>query len=525
MPTFTVSAWDVTVVAVYVVGVRIALGWFLARRVHVGGSEEYFLAGRSLRWPLIGLSFYVSNMSGSSFVGLPGSAYHDGIAVYHYEWMAAPILVLFAFFLLPVFLRARIDTAPEYLEKRFDRRLRYAFSAFLLLANVFIDAAAALFAGATVIQVLFPELPLWVTIAVISLLAGGYIVVGGLGAVVLNDALQAVLIGLGGLVTLILTWQAIPSWQAVVEAAPDRALHLVRPVDDPVLPWPGTITGVLVIGIYFWCTNQFMIQRALGAKSLEEARRGALLAGALKLPNLFILVLPGVMAITLYPELERPDLVFPTLAFDLLPDGLRGFMIAALAASILSSLEAILNSASTLFTMDFVRSLRPGLKDRELVRTGRIATVVFMVIAAAWAPQIQHFPTLWIFLQSILSYVTPPVVAVFLIGLSWRRANAPGALAGLLGGVLVGVAGWTSIEILGLAGLHFLYGAGLVLATSAFLMVGVSLTTAAPDVERVRDFTWQPEPWRAPSGPWIQDVRVLSVLLLAASAALVVWWR
>jgi SSS family solute:Na+ symporter len=355
---------------------------------------------------VIGLSFYVSNMSGSSFVGMPGSGYADGIAVYNYEWLPAPILVFFALFLLPGYLGRRVSTAPEFLEVRFGPASRRVFSAFLLLANIFIDAAAALYAGATVFQVLFPEVPMLVTIVFLSLLAGVYIAFGGLEAVVINDALQAVMIGLGGLAISVLTWMAIPSWSAVVEATPADHLHLFQPAGDPVLPWPGVFTGVLIVGLYFWCMNQYIIQRALGAASLEHARRGALFAGLLKLPNLFLLVLPGVMGVVIYPELERPDLVFPTLAFDLLPVGFRGLMLAALAAAILSSLESILNSAATLFTFDFYGRYFHNRSDAHLVRVGRISTIVFMGLAAAWAPQITRFPTLWQYLQSVLSYIT-----------------------------------------------------------------------------------------------------------------------
>jgi SSS family solute:Na+ symporter len=514
MPELRLSWPDVTVVVVYVVGVRVALGWYLSRAVRAGGSEEYFLAGRSLRWPLIGLSFYVANMSGSTFVGLPGTAYADGIAVYHYEWMAAPIMVLFVLVFLPAFLRARVYTAPQYLEHRFDRRMRLVFSGFLLFANVFIDAAAALYAGATVIRVVLPGVPLEVTIVVISLMAGVYIVAGGLGAVVLNDALQALLVAVGGIVILVLTWRAIPSWDAVTAAVPARNLHLMLPADDPFLPWPGLVSGVLIIGVYFWCTNQFMIQRALGARSLEDARKGALLAGFLKLPNLFLLVLPGVMAVALFPDLERPDLVFPTLAFELLPAGLRGFMIAALAAAILSSLEAILNSAATLFTVDFVQGMRPGLDDRGLLRVGRIATIGFTLLAAAWAPQIERFPTLWQYLQSILAYITPPAVVVFLAGILWRRTDARGALAGFVGGFGIGVAGWVLNELLGVTELHYLYAAGLVFALSAILVVAVSLLGEAPAERALTTWEWV----------GLGSSRLPTLVLLGLCLVVVLWW-
>lgn len=527
MPDLSVTALDVTILLGYVLGTRILFGWWIVRRRRGADAEGYFLGGRDIPWGIVGLSFYVSNMSGSTFVGLPGSAYLDGISVYHYEWLPALILVFFSFFLLPRYLAARVYTAPQFLEKRYGPGSKRLFSGFLLVANVFIDAASALYAGAMVFQVLFPALPLWLTVLLLSLVAGLYIVFGGLDAVVLNDAVQAVLILVGGTVIAWLAWRAIPSWEAVEAAVDPAALHLIQPVDDPVMPWPGIVSGVFVVGVYFWCTNQFVIQRALGARSLDHGRWGALLAGALKLPNLFILILPGVMAVVLYPELERPDLVFPVLAFDLLPVGFRGLVLAALAAAILSSLEAILNSASTLFTMDFVQDRVPDASDASLVRTGRIATLVFMALAATWAPQITRFPSLWQYLQSILSYVTPPVVVVFVGGIVWPRASRQAGFWTLAAGIPLGVVGWVTNEIVGLSEIQYLYASGVMLALGTALFVAVTAATPAPAPDRIRGLVWRdrtPEEAVAAGGPWWKDPRVLSGALLVASAVVVGWW-
>jgi SSS family solute:Na+ symporter len=322
----------------------------------------------------------------------------------------------------------------------------------------------------------------------------------------------------------VLAWQAVPSWDAVVEAAPPGALSLMQAADDPVMPWPG-LAGVFLVGMYFWCTNQFIIQRALGARTLDDGRWGSLFAGLLKLPNLFILILPGVFATVLYPDLDNPDLVFPMLAFDLLPFGLRGFMLAVLTAAMLSSLEAILHSASTLFTMDFVQTVRPDLSTQRLARWGRAATLVFMVFAVLWTPQISRFPTLWQYLQSILSYLTPPVVAVFLLGLFWRRANAAGALAGIAVGVPLGVVGWGVVEWLGLIELQFLYAATVMFVTGLALVVGVSLLTPAPPAREVERHLWRRQDAEVPAGrPWKKDYRLQAVLLLLLTLAVVVWW-
>ncbi len=530
MPSLTVAPIDLAILIIYVLGSRIIFGWYIARKRRQGDAEAYFLGGRNLHWVFIGLSFYVSNMSGSTFVGLPGSGYLNGIAVYHYEWLPAIILIVFITFVLPFYLEARVFTAPQFLERRFDHRAKLIFSGFLLLANIFIDAAAALYAGAMVLQVLFPGIPLWQIVTIAALIAGLYIFFGGLDAVVLNDTVQALLILIGAAAIAVITFVRLPSWPAFHQSVPLEDLRLINPASDPVLPWPGIITGVLIVGFYFWCTNQFVIQRALGARSLEHGRKGALLAGLLKLPNLFILIIPGVMARRLYPDLDNPDLIFPMLAFDLLPVGLRGIMLAALAAAILSSLESIYNSAATLFTMDFVKHYRPRLSETHLVRTGRVATIGFMALSALWAPQIASFPSLWQYLQSILSYITPPVVVVFVLGIFWRRGTAAAATATLSSGILMGIAGWYLNEIQGFYQIQFLYACGLMTLLCGLVFIGASLITTRPPDEHVETLTWNTAYWQAESAElikikWYLNYRYQSVALMTLAAILLAaWW-
>lgn len=530
MSSLTVSSLDVAILFAYVLGSRLIFGWYIVRKRRQGDAEGYFLGGRNIPWLFIGLSFYVSNMSGSTFVGLPGSGYLNGIAVYNYEWLPVVILIVFITFILPFYLESRVFTAPQFLEKRYNRHVKLIFSGFLLLANIFIDAASALYAGAMVMQVLFPAVPLWQTVAVAALIAGVYIFFGGLDAVVLNDTVQALLILLGGTVIAVMTFHRLPSWQAFKQTLPPAHLSLIQAVTDPVLPWPGILTGVLIVGLYFWCTNQFIIQRALGARSLEHGRRGALLAGLLKLPNLFILVLPGVMAQGIYPHLKTPDLVFPTLAFDLLPIGLRGLMLAALAAAILSSLESIFNSAATLFTMDFVKQFRPHLPEIALVRSGRAATIGFMILSALWAPQIARFPSLWQYLQSILAYITPPVVVVFILGIFWRRGTAAAATVTLAVGIPAGVVGWVCNEIAAVVQIQFLYACGLMTLLGGLIYTGASVVTATPLPHRTAPLTWSRAYWREESKqlrnkPWYRNYRYQSAGLLAVAIVVVTaWW-
>lgn len=530
MPVLTVSALDLSILVVYVLGSRLVFGWYIARKRRQNNSEAYFLGGRNIPWLFVGLSFYVSNMSGSTFVGLPGSGYLNGIAVYHYEWLSVVILIFFAAFILPFYLESKVFTAPQFLEKRFNFQTKLIFSGFLLFANIFIDAAAALYATAMVFQVVFPYIPLWQTVTVAAIVAGAYITFGGLDAVVLNDTVQALLILIGGFVIAVTTFNRIPSWHSFKLAVAPHSLSLIHPASDPVLPWPGIVTGVFIVGLYFWCTNQFIIQRALGARSLDHGRLGSLLAGLLKLPNLFILILPGLMARMLYPDLSNPDLVFPLLAFDLLPIGLRGLMLAALAAAILSSLESIFNSAATLFTMDFVHHFRPTLPEASLVLIGRVATLGFMLLAVLWAPQIARFPSLWQYLQSILSYITPPVVVVFVLGIFWRNGTAAAATVTLAVGIPLGVFGWTLNEIMDLYRVQFLYACGIMTVICGLLFLGTSFISRKPSSRKLLSLTWSRDYWQSESRqlkmtPWYRNYRVQSAGLLVLSLIIVgVWW-
>ena len=520
---FEVTWIDLTILIVYLIGSRILAIWLVSGKS--GDTDGFFLGGRNFVWPLIGFSLFATNMSGASFVGLAGAGYSSGIAVYSYEWMAAVILIIFIFFILPFYLRSGVFTMPEFLERRYDRRTRYGFAALLLFLSIFLDCAGALYAGGLVVKTLFPTWPIWWGVVILALLSGVLSITGGLGAVVISDAIQACVLILGGIIIFIVAWAAIPSWEAVEAAAPANALSIVQPLDDPFLPWPGLLTGVLIIGIYFWTTNQLIVQRTLGAKNLDHGRWGSIFAGFLKLPILFIMVLPGVMAIVLYPDLESPDLAFPTLAFDLLPIGVRGIILAALVAAITSTVDSILNSASTLVTMDFVRPLRPQTTDKQLVMVGRLTTGIVMIIAIFWAPQIQQFPSLWQYFQSILAYVTPPIVAIFFFGIFWQRSSATAAFVTFVGGIGLGVLGLIFVEILGWVPLHFLYASGVSFVLSCLCMFTVSMVSP-PSGKEVTSLIWTPQLWHDETAelrgkPWYQNYRYLSILLALTTAIIV----
>lgn len=520
--SFAFETLDLGVMAGYIVLVVVVGIWLSSSKADT--AEGYFLAGRSMIWPFIGISLFASNISSTTLIGLAGDAYSTGISVFNYEWMASLVLAFYAIFMLPFVLRSRVFTMPEFLERRFDGRVRSYFSVLTLFLNIFVDTAGSLYAGAVVLSLVFPDIPFWQTIAVLALLAGAYTILGGLAAVIYTDALQGIILMVGAIVIAVTAYDAVGGWANVVAAVEPAKLSLIRPLDDPGVPALGLI-GVLLLGFYFWCTNQFMAQRVLGAKTVEHGRYGALFAGLLKLPVLFIMVLPGTFAILLYPDLPKADLVFPTLMFDLLPAGLLGLVFAGFLAALMSQIDSTLNSASTLVTMDFIAPRRPDLNPKTLKRIGQLVAFIFMVLAVLWAPQIGKFGSLFKYLQAMLSYAVSPVAALFIVGLFWKRANASGAFAAILFGLFAGgLLFWLNV-VLDLLGLHFLLVAPILFVVSAVVMIVVSLTTAEAEKD-VSDLVWTPAFFRAETEelkalPLYKNYRVHALGLLAITATII----
>jgi SSS family solute:Na+ symporter len=439
-------------------------------------SDDYFLASRSIGWSALGLSLFATNMSGSTLVGLVGGAYQMGVAVYNYEWTAVVALIILITLFLPAYRRLGITTAPEFLERRFDARTRRGFSALALVGNVLIDMAGTLYAGAVVLRVVFPGLSLEACVGMLALLAGGYAIVGGLRAAVHTDVVQGGLLLLGATAVSAAAYWKVGGWGEVQATTEPAMRRLILPAGSEVVPWPGLFTGMLLLGVYYWCINQVMVQRTLAARSLGEARWGALFAGGLKLPVLFLLVMPGLFAAVLYPDLGNPDLVFPRLTVDLLPDGLRGLVLVGFIAAVMSSVDSVLNAASALLTMDFYAALRPEASEERLVAVGRIVAATVLVLGALIAPQIEHFASLWTYLQSALSYLTPPIVAVFLGGLFVRRVHRHAAFYTLVGG-----SGLAVLLLLLQPPLHFLYVAALLFVASLLLMSVLTWAVRCPN--------------------------------------------
>ncbi len=522
MPSYNITTIDLSIIAIYIIFI-IGLGIKLSKKHQ--NAADYFLAGRSMTWFFIGISLFASNISSTNLVGLAGNAYASGISVYNYEWMAVVVLVIFSFFLLPFYLRAKIYTVPEFLEKRFDVRSRYYFSTLTLFLNIVVDTAGSLYAGGLIMTLIFPEIPLWISISLLAFIAGIYTIAGGLAAVIYTDAVQAVLLLLGSVIVTVLALSEVGGWSAVLAVTPPEDLSLIRPLGDPNMPWLGLVTGVFLLGFYFWATNQFITQRVLSAKNLNHGRWGVLFAGLLKLPVLFIMVFPGLIARALFPDLPNQDLVYPTLLFSLLPIGILGLVLAGLIAALMSSIDSTLNSAASLVTMDFIHKMRPEINNKQLMSIGRLVTFIFMLLAVIWAPQIANFNSLFNYLQQILAYTVSPVVAIFILGLFWRGANANGAFIALISSSIIGIILFLVNVVFEWTTIHFLYVAPILFIISLITAIIVSLMSKTPSIET--DLIWTKEFYDAETRDlqnlaWYQNYRVLSVLLLSLTTWVVV---
>ncbi len=561
---------DIAVILVYLVGI-IIYGISKSKR---GSSEDYFLGGRTMTWPIVGIALFSANISSSTLVGLASDAYQTNINVYNYEWFAVVVLIFFAIFFLPFYLRSGVYTMPEFLERRYDSRSRYYFSFITVVGNILVDTAAGLYVGKIVLTLLFPDIgPNWILI-ILAVAAAAYTIPGGLNSVIQTEVIQAVLLIIGScLLTYFAFDQLGGGWSAMTDkldamlaagdvnfgeraaegkhipANSDEVFSLVRPSNDEFMPWWGLLTGVPLLGFYFWANNQFMVQRVLGAKDLNHGRWGALFAGFLKLPVIFIMVVPGVLALLLYSTLDIsslnyvlpsgevcsdlsdcPNLTYPVLLFQLLPTGVLGLVVAGLMAAMMSSVSATFNSASTLVTMDFVRKLRPDLDSKQLVRVGQITTVILVVLAILWVPQIEKVSdSLWNYLQLVIAFTCPPAVSTFILGLFWKRANGTGSIVSLLVGftlavfmILSQVFGWVP----SINEIHFLGKATWLFVICVLIHIVVSTLTAAPPADKVAEYTYKKEMFTKETQelkalPWYKNYRKLAIILLVLTAIIV----
>ncbi|MBU2491628.1 MAG: solute:sodium symporter family transporter [Bacteroidetes bacterium] len=427
---------DITIFLVFF-AVVVGISMFKSRKEE--NEEDFFLAGRGLIWPFIGISLIAANISTEQFVGMAGQgAGITGLAIASYEWMAAITLVFTAFFFLPKFLKSGVFTIPEFLEYRYNKTARTIMAVFMMVTYVAVTLAAVLYSGALALSTIF-EMNLITSVWIIGIIAALYTTWGGLKAVAWADLFQGSALVIGGGIVMYLGFKEI-GVSNFMETNADK-LHMILPADHPVLPWTALVIGLWIPNIYYWGLNQYITQRTLAAKSLKHGQMGIIFAAFIKLIIPFIIVFPGIMAAQLYPELlSNSDAAYPVLIKKLVPAGIKGFIFAALSGAVISSLASMLNSASTIFTMDIYNVyVKRNPQGKSLVTIGRIATVVFVLIACIIAPNLNdpRLQGIFTYIQEFQGFISPGVLAAFIFGLIVKKAPPIAGVAALLLNLLI----------------------------------------------------------------------------------------
>jgi len=427
----------IVIVAYFILLIGITI-W--AMRFSQKSTEDYFLAGRNVGWFMIGASIFASNIGAEHVVGLAGTAAKSGMPMAHYE-LHAWIVLLLGWVFLPFYMRSKVFTMPEFLEKRFNAKARWFLSIFSLVSYIITKVAVNLYAGGIVTSSLL-GIDFWTGAIGVLILTGIYTVLGGMRAVVLTETLQTIILILGsGLVTY-LGLKEIGGWGTLKEIVGPTHFNMWRPSSDPDFPWTGLVFGGAIVGIWYWCTDQYIVQRTLSANNITEGRRGAIFGAFLKITPVFIFMVPGMICYALASQgkivMDDPNQAFTIIMQKILPAGVRGLVAAGLLAALMSSLASIFNSAGTLFTVDVYKKLRPETSEKDLVRIGRYATGVVVVCGLLWVPVLTKIGggVLYQYLQSVQSYIAPPITAVFLLGIFFKRINSQGAMSALWFGVI-----------------------------------------------------------------------------------------
>ncbi len=439
-----IEGLDIVVLVLYFV-VIIGVGlWAGLKRRGETESKGYFLAGSTLTWPLIGMALFSTNISTIHMVGFAEEGYVNGLAHGNFEWMAPFLLIVLSFFFAPFYLRSRVATLPDFLEQRFSRSCRDWLAALSIVSAVFIHIGFCLYTGAVVLKGLF-GIPIMTSVVVAAGLTGLYTIIGGLLAVVVTGAMQTVILLVGAIVITIIAMHRVGGWEGLATSVEPVKLTVLRSADDPAhLPWYSVFLGYPVIGLWYWCADQTIVQRVLGAKDENHARVGPLFCGFLKILPVFIFFLPGTVYLALanqgvFEHLESSKDCYALTITNLLPAGLTGLMAAALLAALMSTVSGALNSIATLFAFDLYARWRPDTPDHKLVRIGQLATLAGMLLAILWSPFVARFPTIYQGSNAVICYLAPPITAVFIFGIFWRRASARAALTTLISGSVLGI--------------------------------------------------------------------------------------
>jgi SSS family solute:Na+ symporter len=499
---------DWIVLGIYFLALIAVAAWVVLQKDR--NTEDYFLAGRNAGWFVIGASIFASNIGSEHVVGLAGTGFESGTPMAHYE-LHAWIVLLLGWLFLPFYIRSGAFTMPEFLEKRFDSRSRWFLSLFSLVAYVLTKVSVTIYAGGIVVSELL-GIPFWYGAIGIVIFTGIYTVIGGMKAVIYTETLQTVVLILGSIVITYLGLQEVGGWSQLedtVKAVSPEHFNMWRPMNDPNFPWTGLLFGGTVVGIWYWCTDQYIVQRTLTANNIKIGRRGAIFGAYLKLLPILIFLIPGIIAFALTIQnpdvfsVEKADRAFPMLVKTLLPVGLKGLVAGGLMAALMSSLASVFNSCSTIFTIDIYKKLYPEKTEKLLVKTGKIATGFIVILGIIWIPIMEKIGggVMYQYLQNVQSYIAPPVTAVFLLGIIWKRVNATAAITTLMVGLVLlilrlgteiyyqpQIVSGTVVDNLAyaFATINFAHMAIFMFIFSIVLCISVSLISRAPDYAHIK---------------------------------------
>src|SRR5580765_2438058 len=574
------TALDWIIILLYF-AVIAGISWWAVKKKDKTSADDYFLAGRHLGWFVVGASIFASNIGSEHLVGLAGSGATDGVALAHYELHAWCLLVL-GWVMGPFFMRSKVFTMPEFLEKRFTPKARAVLSIISLIAYILTKIAVGIYAGGVVFRALLPEIhflgmdTFWIGSILLIILTGIYTIIGGLRAVVYTETLQTFVKIIGAIMVTYFGLKALGGWDKLREICGSEMFNLWKPVTPagvestwaPVkeagkeawyfndnYPWLGMLFCAPIIGLWYWCTDQYIVQRVLGAPNEKEARRGSIFSGFLKLLPVFLFIIPGMICFALaksgkLPAIQhelfdvngnlirdRAQAAFPLLVIHVLPVGVRGIVVAGLLSALMSALAGVFNASSSLFTMDFYSKLRPKATQAQLVRIGRVATVVMVIIGLLWIPVIQGAKGLYDYLQGIQAYLAPPIFVVFFFGVFMKRLNGPGCLATLLTGFVMGVARLiidTPVKLGGtpyeegsflwiINNIFFQYYSLLITIVCIIVFLVVSYATKPPDYAKISGLTFStltPQDKLETRASWNAKDVILSILLVVAIIAI-----
>lgn len=528
------------IISICYVALIVGLGFRagLSGRKNDSAAGEYFLAGKSLRWPMIGMALFATNISCLHLVSLAQSGFDTGLLAGNFEWMAAFTLILLALFFVPFYIRSGVATLPDFLERRYNRACRDWLAVVSVVSAVVIHIAFSFLAGGIVLETLF-GINMFTSIILIALVTGAYTIVGGLRAVVVTESVQTVVLLTGAVIITVLSWWKVGGWQPVIQVLQGEQqldkLSMLRPAGDPNgLPWYAVFLGYPVIGIWYWCADQTIVQRVLGAKDENHARTGALFCGFIKVLPVFIFILPGLLAYVLYKQghlnlevLRQSDGqlhtkgVYSVMITRLVPTGLVGVLVAALLSGLMSQISGALNSIATLVSYDLYKRNRPQATDQQLVKTGRIAAGLALVLSIGLLPLLNRYESLFNGINDVISHIAPPITCVFLLGVFWKKASSLAAQYTLWIGSALGAAVYLTSKLYPV-GIPPLMVAFYLFLVCVVLQVVLSFVFPVQHTAESRDLYWESPlaPLRVKGWPGMASYKVLSVLLLMVMVVL-----